>query len=256
MQPPSPHWRFMGQLERRPSLPSLVLALVCILWFGAPHVSAQTGPATLVVQLRTAAGFPVPNAQVQVVEAASNRNLVAGRTDERGEVRFPALTVTEVRVVIAGSLVNGTALKQMGQDASGIWLSLPASAWLMDLRVDDDGAVTPDLTGAGTSGAGPDALAHMPSTGSTPSPAAPIADNTSPMAYPTARGETAEPRTALPRPNVAGVPTTAARVPPSMDAGVSGFPAAPTSDTPGIALLAVLMGMIAGVVWLSSRNKL
>ena len=255
MQPPSPRWRFTRQSDRRPSLPSLVFALVCTLWFGAADVSAQTGPATLVVQLRTTAGFPVPNAQVQVVEAASNRNLVAGRTDERGQVRFPALTVTEVRVVIAGSLVNGTALKQMGQDASGIWLSLPASEWLMDLRVDDDGAVTPDLTGAGTSGAGPDALAHMPSTGSTPS-TAPIAEDTSPMVYPTARGETAEPRTALPRPNVAGVPTTAARVRPSMDAGVSGSPAAPTSDRPGIALLAVLMGMIAGVVWLSSRNKL
>src|SRR3712207_2289786 len=82
----------------------------------APIVVAQAAPIMLTVQLRTVMDGPVPNIAVQVVDAAADHVLAEGRTDTRGQARFPDMSATEIRVLLAGMLPDGTALRHTRQD--------------------------------------------------------------------------------------------------------------------------------------------
>ena len=184
----------------------------------------------LTVQILTVEKQPVSQVSVRVIDAASDQRLAEGRTDGKGQVRFAEMPPTEVRVRLTGLLPNGTALRHTRQDQRGIWVTLPAHDWLMDLRADADGLVFPDL-GLGNAGA-PDAEA-----------ATALAADVLPTIYPTAPVATrVPPRTPLRLP-VAQVPGTAP------ETAVSKAAAASTTEGAGIGLLVVLIGMIGGVVW-------
>ncbi len=197
---------------------------------------AQGGPIVLTVQLLTVDRAPVPGVGVAVIDAAINHGLAQGTTDDRGQVRFPGLPPTEVRVRITGTLPDGTRLRHTRQDQAGIWVNLPGRDWLMDLRADSDGLIFPDL-GLGNAGA-PDAGA-----------ATAIAEGTLPSVFPTAPLATGMAHTATRRTEVT-MPA------PSAETYVSRAAAVPTSNRGGIALLVLLVGMIGGVLWMSARNRL
>src|SRR5205823_985556 len=54
------------------------------------------------------------------------------------------LSIDHVRVTVTGRLLDGTRLRQPGQDAQGIALLLGPPPTRLDLRVDLDGSVRPD----------------------------------------------------------------------------------------------------------------
>jgi len=180
--------------------------------------------------------MPIPGIAVTVLDAASDAMLAEGKTDSAGLVRFRDMPPAEIRVRLTGALPGGTALRHTRQDQRGIWVSLPARDWVMDLRVDTDGLVFPDL-GLGNAGA-PDADA-----------ATAIAVDALRPIYPTA-------------PVASVVPTTLPRL--SMDRTLTPAPGTDASETapvptthgPGMALLVVLLGTIAGVLWLVTRGRI
>ena len=215
--------------------------------------AAQAAPIVLTVQLRsTVADAPVPNIAVLVLDAASGQLLARGTTDRRGQLRFVQMPPTEVRVQLTGTLPDGTALRPTPQDSNGIWVNLPQRDWRMDLRVDTDGLVFPDLS-AGSAGA-PDAqdgIAVVP----TASGAA--VHDTPATLYPTA--PIADGRTAI-----AGAHGTAAMAPASIPGGraaagtdVSAAGSVPAaSNLSGGVLLALLLALIGGVLWVNARSRL
>jgi hypothetical protein len=147
------------------------------------------------------------------------------------------IVLTEVRVRLAGALADGTVLRHTRQDQRGIWVNLPARDWVMVLLADTDGLVFPDL-GLDNAGA-PDA-----------GDATAIARGALPTVYPTAPVVTPVSPTSLPRSEIVQEPTD---VP---ETGVHHSSLEPASNTSGVGLLMLLITMIAGVVWLSSRHKL
>jgi hypothetical protein len=214
------------------ALPVLLLVLRQV------PVAAQAAAIVLTVRLHTVTDVPVPNIAVQVVDAAADHVLAAGTTDTRGQARFTDMPATEIRVRLAGTLPDGPALRHTRQDQQGIWVNLPAHNWVMDLRVDVDGLVFPDL-GLGNAGAPDDDVATA------------IAANALPAVYPTASLEASP---------VVRMPTSAQRPlltpvsPPAPAMSVS--QAAATVDVAGLGLLAVLVSLIAGVLWLAARSRL
>jgi hypothetical protein len=220
---------------------ALLVALL-LAGFGLGTVQAQATPISLTVQLRsTVANAPVPRVAVKIVDAASNHLLAQGVTDARGQAHFAQMPPTEVRVRLSGALPDGTPLRPTPQDTEGIWVRLPGRDWLMDLRADVDGLVFPDLS-AGSAGApdARDALAAPP--GATASSSAAV--------YPTAPLAQASTSAPVSRPPAI---TSSMRV---GEASVSRSAAASTSNLPGALLLALLVGMIGGVLWLTARSKL
>ena len=210
-----------------------VLALLLTLLGYPALVAAQSRPITLTVQLLTVAREPVAGVAVRVIDAASAQLLARGVTDISGQARFAAMAPTEVRVRLTGTLPDGTALRHTRQDRNGIWVSLPARDWVMDLRADTDGLVFPDL-GLGNAGA-PDAGA-----------ATAIAAGALPTVYPTAPGATRAPRTSVPRPQI--VPA------PAPETAVSHSSTAPPSNALALVLLVGLVAALAGVVWVTRRT--
>ncbi len=216
----------------------VVLPVLVIVLGQALSAKAQPAAIVLTVQLRTVTDAPVPNIAVQVVDAAADHVLAAGTTDPRGRARFTEVPPTEIRVRLAGMLPDGTALRYTRQDQQGIWVNLPARDWVMDLRVDVDGLVFPDL-GLGNAGAPDDDVATAIAANALPAvyPTAPLAASTVARMPPPAQ-----------RPLLAPVP------PPTPATSVS--QAAATADVAGLGLLAVLVSLIAGVLWLAARSRL
>ena len=137
---PGTHWRWH------------MLGVLGLLWVGFSGLAhGQATTTTLTVQLRDTADQPIAGAAVRVLEASTLEPLANSYTDGNGMATFVDVPTTTIRIVVEGVLPNGTPLVLLGQDAEGIWVTLPPSRWLMDLRVDMDGAVFPDM---GLSGAG------------------------------------------------------------------------------------------------------
>ncbi len=202
---------------------------------GPGVIHAQARLIVLTVRLLTVDRMPVPGVAVAVIDAATDRRLLQGMTDDAGEVRFSSMPPTEIRVRLTGQLPDGTALRHTRQDSGGIWVHLPAHNWLMDLRADVDGLVFPDL-GLGNAGA-PDAGA-----------ATAIAEGTLPRAYATAPSATVLRPTVPPRADIA---RSAAE-----ERDVARATAIPTSNAGGIALLTLLIGLLGGVLWLAARQRM
>ncbi len=227
---PSRRWRGL--------YPVIALTALLLAPGQAPNVVAQAASIVLTVQLRTVMDVPVPNIVVRVVDAAADHVLAAGTTDGRGQARFPDMPAMEIRVLLAGTLPDGTTLRHTRQDQQGIWVDLPARDWVMDLRVDVDGLVFPDL-GLGNAGAPDDGAATA------------IAANALPAVYPTARLAA----TAVARmPTPLQLSTTVPVRPPEPATSVSR--SAATTDVAGLGLLLVLVGLIAGVAWVGARNRM
>jgi len=217
--------------------PVIVLAALVLVLTQAPIVGAHAAPIVLTVRLRTVTDVPVPTIAVRVADAAADHVLAAGTTDTRGQARFTEMPPTEIRVLLAGRLPDGTALRHTRQDQQGIWVNLPARDWVMDLRVDVDGLVFPDL-GLGSAGA-PDGAA-----------ATAIAANALPALSPTALlAATAVAQMAAPLHR----PLPAPVAPPAPDSTVSH--AAATAPVAGLGLLLVLVSLSAGVLWLTARSR-
>lgn len=219
-----------------PILAALMLTLIPVLLSGPRSVGAQAGPMTLTVRCRTVADEPVPGVDITVFDAASDVMLVGGRTDDQGLIRFPDMPPAEVLVRLAGSLPDGTAFRHTRQDQRGIWVSLPDRDWVMELRVDTDGLVFPDL-GLGNAGA-PDGGA-----------ATAIAAGALAEVVPTVLPATSVLRPAA-RPSQR-IPTPAPALQHSV-ADEAGFPA---FDITGIGVLVLLIGMIGSVVWIGTRSR-
>lgn len=134
----------------------LFVAAVMVLIGVSRGVSAQ-GQMTLSVVCRTVADAPLAGIVVTLYDAQRDATLAVATTQADGTVRFAGLPTQPVRVAVAGTLPDGTALRHTRQDGRGIWVNLPARDWRMTLRVDTDGLVFPDL-GAADAGA-PDAEA-------------------------------------------------------------------------------------------------
>ena len=214
---------------------ALLLALTPVFLSSPPQAGAQAEPVVLTVRCRTVADAPVPRVAVTVVDAPSDVVLAEGTTDGAGLVRFHDMPPTELRVRLVGSLPSGTALRHTRQDQGGIWVNLPTRDWVMDLRVDEDGLIFPDL-GLGNAGA-PDAAA-----------ATAIAEGTLPTIAPTTRLATTVPRTMLSPLPVVQPPA------PAPQTDVSGASSMPTAQGAGMALLLLLLGMIGGVIWFGIRS--
>ena len=216
---------------------ALLLTLMPVVLSSPMRAEAQAEPMTLTVQCRTVADMPVVGITVTVFDAASDAMLAEGRTDGAGLVRFRDMPPAEIRVGLAGALPSGAALQHTRQDQRGIWVNLPTRDWVMDLRIDTDGLVFPDL-GLGNAGA-PDA-----------GDATAIAEG---------RLSTIDP-TVLPTSSVSRALTSrapgVATLPPAPRTVAPDAAGAPASDFTGIGLLVVLVGMIGGVVWISTRNRL
>lgn len=104
---------------------------------------AQELPPDLIVRLRDSADIGISNITV-IVRDASGHELVRASTDATGRATFERLPVSEVRVAVQGSLVNGKPLSLPGQDAPGIRLLLDSPPVRLDLRAEADGLVRPD----------------------------------------------------------------------------------------------------------------
>lgn len=217
-------------------LVAALLALLLATIYRAGVVDAQARPIALTVQVHTVVGDPVFHVGIWVFDAASGQLLAKETTDDRGQARFASVPPTEIRVRLNGALSNGIKLRHTRQDQEGIWVNLPARDWVMMLRVDSDGLVFPDL-GLNSAGA-PDAI-----------DATAIAQGTLPTIYPTAPMVAATAETASPTASVVQEPTDV------RDTGVHRPTLQGTSNTSAIGLLMVLLTMIAGVVWLTSRHK-
>jgi len=128
--------------------------------------TAQPAPITLTVALRTTTDQPVAQVAVAVIDAASTVRLCQDVTDRNGQAHFAGIAPVDVRIQLVGTLPDGVKLRPTPQDQDGIWVSLPGRDWTMQLRVDTDGLVFPDLhaDGAGAPDAqdGGDPLASAP----------------------------------------------------------------------------------------------
>lgn len=133
--------------------PWIMLVALCFVALMVPGSSrAQTQTMVLTVLVRDTLDQPLAGIEVRVIEAASGQPIAEGSTDGDGKLVLPTMPPAVVRVIVSGTLPSGTPLRLLGQDTRGIWVNLPNSAWLMDLRVDTDGAVFPDM-GAASAGA-------------------------------------------------------------------------------------------------------
>lgn len=133
--------------------PWVMLVALCFVALMVPGLSrAQSQTMVLTVLVRDTLDQPLADVEVRVIEAASGQPIAEGSTDGEGTLVLPTMPPAVVRVIVSGTLPNGTPLRLLGQDTRGIWVNLPSSAWLMDLRVDTDGTVFPDL-GAASAGA-------------------------------------------------------------------------------------------------------
>lgn len=133
--------------------PWAMLVALCFVALMVPGSSrAQSQTMVLTVLVRDTLDQPLAGIEVRVIEAASGQPIAEGSTDGEGKLVLPTMPPAVVRVIVSGTLPNGTPLRLLGQDTRGIWVNLPNSDWLMDLRVDTDGTVFPDL-GAASAGA-------------------------------------------------------------------------------------------------------
>lgn len=152
------------------------LALLCALPLAllGPAASFAQQPAELVVSLRDARGHALA-ADISVRAPAGGPVLAHATTDASGVATLRGLPASEARVLVAGRMPDGTALRQPGDDAGGLRVWLAAGATRLDLRAEADGSVVPDpATMVVPEGLAeqPGAAASTPAAAAAPTPAA------------------------------------------------------------------------------------
>jgi hypothetical protein len=122
----------------------LVCFVVAVLAVNGGVALAQTQPPDLTVTLHDVAGAPLPGVSVTVRDAGATQTLAQAATDASGAATFATLMESQVRVVVAGTLSNGTTLYQPGNDADGISFLLNPLPATLALRSEADGMIVPD----------------------------------------------------------------------------------------------------------------
>ena len=180
----------------RRSLLALLSAVVVLFTSALDVAHAQAG-VTLTVQLRDVVAQPVAGSTVRVIDVANGRVLAEEITSASGSAAFWALRPGAVRITVAGTLPDGTALRQIGLDTNGIVVAMPQAPWTMALQVDGDGTVVPDLSldGAGAADGADHAAIQAGTFGhpATPTPERPRLAPTAPTGtalHPAATGGT------------------------------------------------------------------
>jgi len=213
----------------------LLCISMLIIWFvvdSSGVALAQTQPPDLIVTLHDVANIPLRGVTVIVRDSGGTHDLARASTDAQGTATFMALTESQVRIVIVGTLPNGTKLYQPGNDAAGISLLLNPLPFTLALRSAADGMIVPD----------PAAMAREPgipiATAVAVIPTAPVAPTVS-------------------------VAQAAAPPPPAAPRAVTGAPAAPPSTEAsglasaqvwfGVAALLLLIGAGIGIVVVQRR---
>jgi MYXO-CTERM domain-containing protein len=117
--------------------------LVLLSLLAHPQITFAQGHA-LTVTLRDGAGQPVPAITV-LVRSPEGVVLARQQTDARGQASFTLLPAT-VLVQISGQPRSGPPLYQVGNDATGVLMTLDPGGkpTALDLRVEHDGMVLPD----------------------------------------------------------------------------------------------------------------
>lgn len=121
----------------------LALSLLVTLLIGSHPTSGFQPSPDLVVHLRDQSGVGVAGAQVRLRDVVGEQAIATETTDATGTAIFAAIPIAAVRVQVRGAFRDGTALKQIGQDAEGVAFVL-GTATTLDLRVEPDGIVLPD----------------------------------------------------------------------------------------------------------------
>ncbi len=120
-----------------------IILLGCALMLWEPRAHAQQSPMLTVVLLDEAdAG--VSGALVTVRSEDAHTTLAQATTDRAGHIEIAIPLPDVVRVAVSGTRPNGTPLRQVGQDAPGVWLRIDGQATQLDLRVEPTGDVIPD----------------------------------------------------------------------------------------------------------------
>jgi hypothetical protein len=124
----------------------LMLVSLIVAWLAVNGgvARAQTQPPDLTVTLHDVANAPLSGVTVIVRDAGGSHTLAQAATDANGVATFVGLMESQVRVVIMGTLPNGTRLYQPGNDAIGISLLLDPLPTTLDLRSAADGMIVPD----------------------------------------------------------------------------------------------------------------
>jgi hypothetical protein len=105
---------------------------------------AQTQPPDLIVTLHDVVGAPLAGVTVIIRDAGASHTLAQAVTDTKGAATFANLMESQVRVVVVGTLPNGTKLYQPGNDAAGISLLRSTLPFTLALRSAADGMIVPD----------------------------------------------------------------------------------------------------------------
>ena len=122
----------------------LISLLVAWLAVNGGVAHAQTQPPELTVTLHDVVGAPLAGVTVIVRDAGASHTLAQAATDVNGAATFAHLMESQVRVVIVGTLPNGTKLYQPGLDAAGISFLLSMLPATLALRSATDGMIAPD----------------------------------------------------------------------------------------------------------------
>lgn len=134
--------------------------------FAAPaQLHAQSSTTQITVELRDANDAGVVGALISVRAATGQAELARATTDQQGHATLTVPFTDAVRVLVQGTLVDGTRLFQAGDEVQGVRLHLDHRETLLDLRSEADGRVLPD-----------------PATMIVPQPVAPQALPTAPLA--------------------------------------------------------------------------
>lgn len=189
---------------------------------------AQPQPPDLTVTLHDVANAPVAGVTVIVRDSSGSHTLAQAATDANGDATFANLMESQVRVVIVGTLPNGTKLYQPGNDAAGISLLLNPLPFTLALRSAADGMIVPD----------PAAMAREPGI--------PIA--TEVAVIPTAPVASTVSVTQAVAPPPAAAPQVAA------GAATEGAGLARGQTWFGVVLLALLIGAGVGIVVIQRRS--
>ncbi len=120
----------------------VALVFSCVHW--ATGLGTPTPPPALIVTLRDAQGQGLVGMVIEVRDHSGTAPLSRAATDSSGQVRFAALPMPDVRVVVTGQRPDGTRLHHTGDDMLGIALVLTLPPTTLDLRIEPDGTVIPD----------------------------------------------------------------------------------------------------------------
>lgn len=207
--------------------------------------------ADLVVSVRDMLGAPIPGLTVQISAGADTPILAQVVTDAQGQAVFAAISVSQVRVRVLGTLASGAHLSQIGADAPGVAVFLGPPPTTLDLRVDSDGMVLP----------GPITMIEPVPYGPTIASPAPGPDRDGRIVFPTSAtyrapvGPTVA-AAASTSPMTSTLPTSPAPMAPAPEASAdSSAPASAHLLNWGVGIIGAVAVVVAGLLLIRSLGR-